>query len=96
VSDVARSVHEILQAHLRPEHLEIHDQSAQHAGHLGAAEGGAHLSVVIVSTAFAGRDRLERHRMVYEALAGLVGGPIHALALKARTPEEWEEERHGA
>ena len=59
-----------------------------HAGHAGAAAGGGHYTVTIVSTAFAGLSRVERHRMVYDVLKDLMAGPIHALALRTVTPEE--------
>jgi BolA protein len=78
----------LLRLKLRPEHLELVDESAAHAGHPGAASGGGHYRVVIVSPAFEGRSRVERHRMVYEALGDLVGGEIHALVLKTHAPGE--------
>jgi BolA protein len=68
---------------LNPVSLEIHDDSAKHAGHAGAREGG-HFHVVIASAAFAGVPALERHRMVYAAAAELMGRDIHALSIDAR------------
>jgi BolA family transcriptional regulator, general stress-responsive regulator len=68
--------------------IEISDDSAQHAGHAGAAAGG-HYSVTIVSGAFAGKARVARHRMVYDALADAMQRGIHALAITAYTPEEF-------
>jgi BolA protein len=68
--------------------IEVIDDSAAHAGHAGAREGG-HFRVRIVSDRFAGRPTLERHRLVYDALASLMGrGGIHALAIVARAPGE--------
>jgi BolA protein len=68
--------------------IEVIDDSAAHAGHAGAREGG-HFRVRIVSERFAGRPTLERHRLVYDALASLMGrGGIHALAIVARAPGE--------
>ncbi len=84
-------IEETLRAAFHPEHLEIQDDSAQHAGHAGAAGGGGHFSVVIVADAFVGRDRLARQRAVYAALGDAVGGAIHALALRTLTPAEWRD-----
>jgi len=77
-----------LRAALDPIHLQIADDSAQHAGHAGASEGG-HYSVQIVSTRFAGANRVARHRLVYDALADAMQRGIHALAISAYTPEEF-------
>jgi BolA family transcriptional regulator, general stress-responsive regulator len=68
---------------LRPTRLEIRDDSAKHAGHAGAREGG-HFHVEITSPAFAGVSAVERHRMVYAAAAELMGRDIHALSIDAR------------
>jgi BolA family transcriptional regulator, general stress-responsive regulator len=72
---------------LAPTSLEIVDDSARHAGHAGA-RGGGHFRVTLVSDAFRGRTRLERHRLVYAAVAPLMSGAVHALNIIARTPEE--------
>jgi BolA protein len=72
-----------------PEQLEVVDESARHAGHAGTREhGGGHFAVTIVSRAFEGRSAIERHRMVYEALAEEMKQAVHALALTTRTPAE--------
>jgi len=85
---VAARIRERLAA-LEPVHLELVDESAQHAGHAGARPGGnTHWRVVIVSPRFAGQSTVARHRMVYQALAELMENPIHALAINARAPEE--------
>jgi len=68
--------------------IQITDDSAQHAGHAGASAGG-HFSVTIVAAAFAGKPRVARHRMVYDALADAMQRGIHALAITAYTPEEF-------
>ncbi len=74
---------------LEPQALELIDQSALHAGHAGAAPGGdTHWRLVIVSPAFAGRNTVARHRMVYDALRDLMNRPIHALEIQARAPDE--------
>jgi BolA protein len=76
-----------LERELSPVALEIIDDSAKHAGHAGAREGG-HFRVALVAEAFRGRSQIERHRIVYSAVAGLMGRDIHALNILARTPEE--------
>jgi BolA protein len=68
---------------LEPTLLEIRDDSAKHAGHAGAREGG-HFHVVIAAAAFSGVSPIERHRMVYAAAAELMGRDIHALSIDAR------------
>jgi BolA family transcriptional regulator, general stress-responsive regulator len=75
-------------AALSPESVEILDDSAQHAGHAGAASGGGHYQLVIVSGQFAGKPAQQRHRMVYEALGPLMKKDIHALAIRAYAPGE--------
>jgi BolA protein len=76
-----------LQHELSPLSLEIIDDSARHAGHAGAREGG-HFRVLIVAEAFKGHSQLERHRLVYAAVEPLMGQGVHALSIVARTPEE--------
>lgn len=76
-----------LERALAPSALEIIDDSARHAGHAGAG-GGGHYKVTLVSKAFRGHSALERHRMVYAAVAPLLSGSVHALNITARTPEE--------
>ncbi len=83
--------HQRLEATLRatfaPSVLRIEDESDQHAGHAGAA-GGAHFRVTITAASFEGRSLIERHRMVYAALAAEMKGAVHALALTTRAPGE--------
>ena len=72
-----------------PARLTIDDDSARHAGHTGARQGGeSHFNVVIVSALFEGVSRVQRQRMVYSALAEELAGPVHALSLKALAPGE--------
>jgi BolA protein len=74
---------------LAPVQLDLQDESAQHAGHAGAAPGGnTHWRLTIVSAAFAGKPTVARHRLVYQALGELMQHPIHALAISARAPGE--------
>jgi BolA protein len=78
-----------LESALTPSVLEIHDDSAAHAGHAGSAQhGGGHYSVLIVSPVFAGKTQVQRHQMVYRALGSLMQTDIHALIIKAHTPDE--------
>jgi BolA family transcriptional regulator, general stress-responsive regulator len=73
----------------RPESLRIVDESHQHAGHAGHRPGGkTHFRVYIVAQAFAGKSRLERHRLVNGALAAELAGGVHALAIHATAPGE--------
>ena len=79
---------------LDPVDLDLVDESAQHAGHAGAAPGGqTHWRLSIVSPRFAGQPTVARHRMVYQALGELMQHPIHALAISARSPEELKGNR---
>jgi len=75
-------------AALEPAKIDIVDDSARHAGHAGARGGGGHYSVIIVSPLFSGKTALARHRMVYDTLLELMHEHIHALSVKAYTPEE--------
>ncbi|HTC52971.1 MAG TPA: BolA family protein [Steroidobacteraceae bacterium] len=80
-------IRQVLTARLAPLSLEIRDDSAQHAGHAGARQGG-HFSVTVVSDRFAGCTRMQRHQLVYEAVSELLRTDIHALRIQARTPQE--------
>ena len=81
-------------AALAPTRLELIDDSARHAGHAGARpEGESHFRLTIVAAAFAGKSRLERHRLVFAALGDLLQTDVHALAITALTPAEAEARR---
>lgn len=69
--------------------LNLEDESAQHAGHAGAASGGGHYRLTIVSGRFDGLGPVARHRLVYETLGDLMQNGIHALAINAYTPDEF-------
>lgn len=71
-----------------PTHLEMIDESHLHAGHAGAKDGGGHYVVHIVAEAFAGKSRLQKHRMVNDACKHLFPEVIHALSIHAKAPEE--------
>jgi BolA protein len=77
-----------LEINFQPTELLIKDQSQLHAGHEGAKDGKGHFDVTIVSQAFDGANRVQRHRMVYDALDKLLETDIHALRIKAFTPSE--------
>jgi BolA protein len=74
-------------ATLEPIQLEIQDDSAKHAGHAGAKDGG-HYAVRIVAPRFAGLSTMQRHRLVYDAIGDLAQQRIHALSISAKAPEE--------
>ena len=84
---VAAEIEARLRAELAPLSLSIRDDSAQHAGHAGAREGG-HFHVAVVSDRFTGLQRLARHRLVYHCLSDLMQRGIHALSMDARAPGE--------
>jgi BolA protein len=75
---------------LEPQRLRIVDESARHAGHAGGRSGGGHYLLTIVSSRFAGKPPLARHRLVYDALREMMHKNIHALSVKAYTPEEFD------
>ena len=86
---VAQIIETKLTAALSPVNLTVTDESARHAGHAGARAGGeSHFQVEIVSAEFAGKSRVARQRLIYALLAEELKGPIHALSLVTRTPEE--------
>jgi BolA protein len=78
-----------LEERLQPTRLAVLDESHQHVGHGGWREGGeTHFRIDIVSEAFSGKTRVERHRLVNEALKGAFDRGLHALAIQAKAPEE--------
>ena len=88
-SERADHIEQVFRDAFQPDHLEVLDESHRHRGHAGAASGGGHFRVTIVSHHFREQSRLARHRRLYGALGDAMGGEIHALALHAFTPEEW-------
>jgi BolA protein len=83
------TIHEKLTRALSPERLDIINESELHAGHRNSpGTGESHFRVLIVSAQFAGKSRLERHRLVNETLAAELAGKVHALAVKAYAPGE--------
>lgn len=86
---IVRSIERKLTEALAPARLTVTDESHRHEGHAGARPGGeTHFHVEVVSAAFAGRSRIERHRMVTALLGDEFAGRLHALSLITRTPEE--------
>jgi BolA protein len=77
-----------IESALLPVLLEIEDESHKHAGHAGARDGRGHFRVDVVSSAFVGLPPIARHRAVYAAVGELMATDIHALAIRARTPQE--------
>jgi BolA family transcriptional regulator, general stress-responsive regulator len=72
-----------------PESLQVQDESHLHEGHAGHRPGGeTHFRVYIVSPAFKGKSRIERHRMINSALSAELTGSVHALAIHAQAPGE--------
>ena len=84
---VAAGIETTLAQALAPTELVVRDDSALHAGHAGAREGG-HYAVRIRSPRFAGLSRVARHRLVYDALGPLIARGVHALAIEALAPDE--------
>ena len=75
---------------LEPITIELRDDSASHVGHAGAASGGGHFELRLVSAQFAGLSKIERHRLVYHLLGDLMQREIHALAMNLLAPDEVE------
>lgn len=91
MTDTERRIREILTARFAPDTLEVADDSARHAGHAGIEGregGGTHVNVRIVAAAFDGVGRVERHRMVNDALAAEFDRGLHALSIVAQAPGE--------
>lgn len=89
-SDSATGIEALLRerlAPLAPTRFEFADDSHLHAGHAGAREGG-HYRLLIVSAAFAGKNTVARHRLVFDLVGDLMRSRIHALGIKALTPDE--------
>jgi len=77
-----------LEAALTPESVDIIDDSHKHAGHAGASGGAGHFDLTIVADKFSGVNTVGRHRLVYEALSEMMPDEIHALSIKAFSPDE--------
>ena len=81
---------QVLRERLTASHVEVIDETAQHAGHAGLPQvGGDHFSALIVAEQFTGKSLVERHRAVYAVLQEELKTAIHALKIQAVTPSEW-------
>jgi BolA protein len=78
-----------LEASLEAELVHVVDDSAMHAGHLGAEGGGGHFRVLVVSSRFEGLSRVAAQRLIYSALGELMKTDIHALEIRTFTPDQW-------
>jgi BolA family transcriptional regulator, general stress-responsive regulator len=87
-ADRAQRIRSQLEAALQPTLLELTDESALHAGHAGAASGGSHFRLKIVSARFEGLRLVMRHRLVYDSVHDMMHTEIHALAITALAPSE--------
>ena len=86
---IAQEIADTLTAAFAPTLLEVINDSAHHAGHMGDDESGeSHFTIVIESAEFTGVSRLQRQRMVNAALGDIPGQRVHALAIRARAPGE--------
>jgi BolA protein len=86
---IAEVIRDKLTKAFRPNRLEVVDDSARHRGHAGAREGGeSHFNVLIEAEAFSGKLKVARQRLVYQALAEELAGPVHALSVRAVAPGE--------
>lgn len=86
---IAERIRQKLEAAFQPRRLDVIDESSRHAGHAEAPSGGeSHFRVVIVADAFADMTRLARQRAIHQALADELAGPVHALSIEARGPDE--------
>jgi BolA protein len=85
------TIHALLSERFSPLECLLDDESALHAGHAGAASGGGHYRLRLVSTRFEGLGKVGRHRLVYDCLRELMQKEIHALAMTLLTPAEASE-----
>ncbi|XP_075137249.1 bolA-like protein 1 [Leptodactylus fuscus] len=85
---VETSIRAKLTQNLQPCHLEVHNESYMHAVPAGSE---SHFKVVVVSDVFDGKSLIQRHRLVNDVLKEELAGPVHALSIEAKTPQQWEE-----
>jgi len=82
------TIQRILTDTLSPEFIEVLDDSQAHAGHQGSQSGAGHFYLTIVSEQFEGKSRIQRHQLIYKQLGDMMKSEIHALSIKAFTPQE--------
>jgi BolA protein len=82
------TIRRLLTEAIKPDTLEIIDNSAAHAGHAGARSGGGHYNVTIVAEVFEGKSLVQRHQLIYQALGDMMKQQIHALGINALSPSE--------
>jgi BolA protein len=86
---IAHEMQQLLTEAFAPTHLDVINDSATHRGHTGDdGSGESHFTIEIESAAFAGKSRLQRQRLVNAALGDIPGQRVHAVAIRARAPEE--------
>ena len=85
----AQRIRTLVEQALDAEHVSVVDDSAAHAGHLGAEGGRGHFRIVVVSSRFEGLSRVAAQRLVYAALGELMTTDIHAIEMRTLTPEQW-------
>ena len=89
--EIAARIESRIREALDPEHFTLRDDSENHRGHAGATSGGGHFHIVVVSRRFEGLGMLAQHRLVYEALEGMIGAEVHALGLRTAAPSAWQD-----
>ena len=90
MSERVRTIEKLLIDAFAPTEILVKDQSHLHAGHAGAKEGKGHFDVKIVSEEFARQSRINKHRMVYDALGSFMQSDVHALRINAISPLDHE------
>ena len=90
--NVSEEITRMLKSQLNAAEVLVEDDSARHAGHKKDV-GGGHYTVVVVADIFQGKPLLERHRLVNDAVFAQLKGRVHALAIRAWTPEEWKRKK---
>jgi BolA protein len=88
MSTTADLIRNALTTALKPQLIEIIDNSAAHAGHAGARSGGGHYHVTIIAEAFEDKSLVKRHQLIYQVLGDLMKQEIHALGINALSPSE--------
>lgn len=88
MNDRLEKIRARLDATFSPAQCQLTDESALHAGHAGAASGGGHYRLHLVSAVFEGKNRINRHRLVYDCLRDMMDKDLHAIAITALAPSE--------